>query len=239
MNRLVISALVGLCVLSACDATTSGASEPLPTIGLGSGLGVEGDPGALAADGRVADHADDIDSVVMIGDSITQGSLDALEEQFGLLGYDDAVIEAQNGKRMVVSSGDNPGGAKVARYIAGADDDHSDEIWVVALGTNDIGQYAGPDEIAAAVNEVLAAVPDGVPLVWVDTYFRDRPDQTEVVNSIVRDRVVKRGNSVVAPWTAFATGDGVTSRDGVHPTDHGAEVFAFVVTDTVRAFLDR
>ncbi len=110
---------------------------------------------------------------------------------------------------------------------------------MVALGTNDIGQYAGADEIAAAVNEVIDAVPDDAALVWVDTYFRDRPEQTELVNSIVRRSGRPRGDSVVAPWTAFATQQGVLSGDGVHPTTDGADVFAFVVADTVREFLGR
>ncbi len=161
--------------------------------------------------------------------------------EFEAVGFDNVVIEAENGKRMVVSSGDNVGGSKVAEFLAGSggDTDHANEVWVVALGTNDIGQYAGPDEIAAAVNEVIDAVPDDAALVWVDTYFRDRPEQTQLVNSIVRDRVGRRGDSVVAPWTAFATQEGVLSGDGVHPTTDGADVFAFVVADTVREFLGR
>jgi lysophospholipase L1-like esterase len=149
-------------------------------------------------------------------------------------------IEAENGKRMVVSSGDNVGGSQVAESLAsGGDTDHTNEVWVVALGTNDIGQYASADEVAAAVNEVIAAVPDDAALVWVDTYFRDRPEQTQLVNSIVRERVGRRGDSVVAPWTAFATQQGVLSGDGVHPTTDGTDVFAFVVADTVREFLGR
>ena len=146
----------------------------------------------------------------MIGDSITKGSTPALEERFELLGLD-ANIEAQNGKRMAVSSGDNPSGSSVAEFIASSADDHSDELWVVALGTNDIGQYASSDEIAAAVNEVLDAVPDESPLVWVDAYYRDQAEQQDIVNMIIRDRVARRGNSVVAPWTEFATGAGVLS----------------------------
>jgi len=238
---VVSACFVLIAGLSACSDETAGTSEPLPTIGLGSGLDVEGDPGALGADGQVADGAGNIDSVVMIGDSITRGSQDELDERFEVLELN-SVIEAQNNKRMVVSLNDNPGGAKVASFLAdsdGTDGDHSNELWVVALGTNDVGQYASPDEIAGAVNEVLAAVPDDSPLVWVDTYFRDRPEQAEALNTIVRERVTKRGNSVIAPWTVFATSDGVLSDDGVHPTDEGAEVFAFIVTDTVRAFLGR
>lgn len=167
--------------------------------------------------------------------------MDALRTEFGSLGFDNVAIEAKNGKRMVVSSGDNPGGSKVAEFLtaASSDTDHTNEVWVVALGTNDIGQYAGPAEIAAAVNEMIAAVPDDAALVWVDTYFRARPEQTQLVNSIVRERVGRRGDSVVAPWTAFATQQGVLSGDGVHPTTDGADVFAFVVADTVREFLGR
>ncbi len=229
--RRGVLAFAGVLLLVAC-----GPADAAPD--LGDGLVIEGDPGELGTHGSVASTASGIDSVVMIGDSITKGSTPALEERFDLLGLD-VDIEAQNGKRMAVSSGDNPSGSSVAEFIAGSSDDHSNELWVVALGTNDIGQYSSPDAIAAAVNEVLDAVPDESPLVWVDAYFRDRAEQQEVVNTIIRDRVTRRGNSVVAPWTEFATGDGVLSSDGIHPSDDGTEVFAFVVTDTTSAFLGR
>jgi lysophospholipase L1-like esterase len=228
----VIVALVG--GLSACATETTSATEPLPTIGLGSGLDIGEE---VEVDGSIAERADDIDSIVMIGDSITRGSTTQLAERFEALGLGDVTIEAQNGKRMVMSSGGNTGGAKVARFLAGSSD--TADIWVVALGTNDIGQYAGPDEIAAAVDEVLAEVPDDAPLVWVDTYWADRAEDADVLNLVVRARIAERGNAVVAPWAAFAAAEGVLTGDGVHPTDDGADVFAFVVTDTVRSFLGR
>jgi lysophospholipase L1-like esterase len=123
--------------------------------------------------------------------------------------------------------------------MAASDGDHTDEVWVIALGTNDIGQYDTDDEIAAAVDAVLAEVPQEVPLVWVDTWVVDRPEQAEAVNAVIRQRVEERGRSVLAPWTAVAGDDGVLTGDGVHPTTDGADVFAFVVTDTVRRFLAR
>jgi lysophospholipase L1-like esterase len=235
IGRSVVA--VGLVALVGCGS--AGSTEPRAELDSGA-LPVEGQPGELAAAGQTARDASAIDSVVMIGDSITRGSIDALRREFGSLGFENVAIEAENGKRMVVSSGDNVGGSTVAEFFAsGEDTDHANEVWVVALGTNDIGQYAGADEIAAAVNEVIAAVPDDAALVWVDTYFRDRPEQTQLVNSIVRERVGRRGDSVVAPWTAFATQQGVLSGDGVHPTTDGIDVFAFVVADTVREFLGR
>jgi lysophospholipase L1-like esterase len=241
--RAVTPTVVGLVVVGAllggCD-TNDDVAGPTGTIDLRPGLEVAGDPGELGTHGDVASDPDEIDAVVMIGDSITKGSMPALDERFDLLGMSTVTIEAENGKRMAVSSNDNPSGSSLAEFVAElSDDDHADELWVVALGTNDIGQYESPDEIAAAVNEVLDRVPDEVPLVWVDTYFRDRPEQQELVNSIIRNRVERRGNSVIAPWSAFATENGVLTSDGVHPTPEGTEVFAFVVTDTARAFLGR
>ena len=234
-----VGALVALVALSGCGAeqtgtTASGADVPPPAIA------VTGDPAAIsgASDG-VADDAAAIDTVVMIGDSITKGATPALDERYELLGLDH-LIEAQNGKRIAVSSPDNASGVSIAQFVAdNGDGDHTDEVWVVALGTNDVGQYSSPDEIAAVVNEILAAVPDDAALVWVDVYFRDRAEAAAELNAIVRDRVARRGDSVIAPWTSFAPSEGVLTGDGVHPTSDGADVFAFVVTDTVRAFLGR
>jgi hypothetical protein len=232
--------LMGVVALAGCGLVVSGDDESLTTIGFGSDLGIEGDPGELGTDGEVATEADRVDSIVMIGDSITKGSTAALQEQFEATGFDAVLIEAEDGKRMVASSNRNPGGASVAEFLSGGGEgDHSNELWVVALGTNDVGQYAGADEIAAAVNEVLDRVPDDAALVWVDTYFRDRPEQQDLVNSIIRDRVERRGNSVVAPWSSFAAVEGVLTGDGVHPTTDGTQAFAFVVVDTARDFLDR
>jgi lysophospholipase L1-like esterase len=225
--------------LVGCGAAGSGPAAgnravPRPAIST------PGDPAALsgALDSNAAGAAE-IDSVVMIGDSITKGSTPYLDERFGLLGLEH-VIHAENGKRMAASVRDNPSGAAVATFLAQhGDGDHSDEVWVVALGTNDIGKYASPDEIAAAVDEVLDGIPEEAALVWVDTYVATLPAQTVAVNSIIRQRVERRGDSVIAPWTAFVESDGVLASDGVHPTTGGADVFAFVVTDTVRAFLAR
>lgn len=176
---------------------------------------------------------------MMVGDSITVGATPALEARFDALGLDHE-IAAERGKRMVVSSSGNSGGASVTEFMVGAGGgDPTSQVWVIALGTNDIGQYSSPDEIAAAVNEVLAEVPDDAALVWVDTYIRDRADQSDEVNRIIRDRVARRGNSVIAPWSANAVADGVLSGDGIHPTTDGSVWFAHVVTDTVRAFLGR
>ena len=227
-----------LVAVSGCTEAGTAASNdnaPLPTIGLGGDLsGAETIPGGLQAD-----SADDIQSIVMIGDSITEGSIDELHDRYAAAGYDDVLIEAQRGKRMATSDSDNPSGVRVADFITGGDDDHEGELWVVALGTNDINQYSSPDQLAGAVNEMLDAVPDDVPVVWVDTYYRDQFDGSVFVNTVVADRLARRGNAVMARWSDVAAFDGVLSGDGVHPTDDGQLVFADVVVSEVDEFLGR
>lgn len=223
-------------------AAPASAAEPPPTIGLGVELDLEIDLEPVEAAVVVeAVEPEEIDTIVMIGDSITVASTPALQAQFAALGLDDPVIVSQVGKRMARGLRDNPSGAEVAEFLNGdetAGDDRSNELWVVALGTNDIGQYSA-DEAAGAVNELLGEVPPEAALVWVDTYYRDEPDGEAQINRVIADRVARRGNGVVAPWSFFAGGDGVLRSDGVHPSSSGAELFAAVVAETAARFLGR
>lgn len=182
-----------------------------------------------------------VDTIVMIGDSITVASTAALEARFAELGFAEPVIVAQVSKRIAQQVRDNPSGAALAAFLT-ADDEigerHADELWIVALGTNDIGQ-SDPEALAAAVDAVLAEVPADAPLVWVDTYYRDRPEGESRVNRVIGERISARGNAVVAPWSFFAGSEGVLRSDGIHPSEAGTEVFAAVVAETVARFLDR
>jgi lysophospholipase L1-like esterase len=242
ISRATIALAIGCAaVITGCTTTSTSSSPDPASPDVAADVAIEPPAGAepSGTTETLATDAPNIDSVVMIGDSITDGATPALEARFEALGLG-TTIEAVTGKRMAVSSGKNASGASVAEDLHDLDErDPSREVWVVALGTNDIGQYTSPAEIAAAVNEVLAEVPDDAAVVWVDTYIRNRAEQSEAINSIVRERIDRRGNAIVAPWTEFASGDGIVSGDGVHPTADGAEMFAFVVTDTVRAFLGR
>ncbi len=224
-------------VVGACSSEpSSGATDvPIPTIGLGSDVG-----GGAAPRPTLAVEADQVEHVAMIGDSITVGAMPHLEVQFATLGLD-ATINAQVGKRIDVSSGSNPAGTVVAASVADRlDFDQFDDeavLWVVALGTNDIGQYADRGDIDAAIDELLAEIPDEAPLVWINTYFADRPEQTVLVNDAIDWAIVRRGNATVGRWYDVAPTDGVLTGDGVHPNDDGAEVFATLVTTTVEAAL--
>ena len=106
--RTIAAALACLCIAgTACTATQSSASEispPPPTIGLGFEFESEPGPVRGMADVRAVEP-EEIETIVMVGDSITLGSRPALEQRFGELGFDDVLIEAETGKRMTTSDG--------------------------------------------------------------------------------------------------------------------------------------
>ena len=234
---LVCLGLVALaaCTTSSSEASSGGPGGPLPTIGLGSDIGqLSG-----GADVRAID-AGAVESIVMIGDSITVGATPALEEQFGQLGFGDVTIVAQQDKRISQTFGDNSSGADIANFLAADSDAPTDSrLWVVALGTNDISQYDDVDEVVSVIQTVLEPIPAEAPLVWVNTYFEARPDDTAEVNAAIEQVIAQRGNATVGRWSDFAPADGVLRSDGVHPNDDGAVVFASVVTATVANFLQR
>lgn len=208
-------------------------AAPPPTIGIDSDLGVP----TGGAEVRTIE-ASDVESVVMIGDSITVGAQPLIEERFADLGFEDVDVIAQELKRTTVSLGDNSSGADIAAFVASGDDEGDEQLWVVALGTNDISQYSSIGDVASQVRSVLDQIPDEAPVVWINTYFANRPDDTALVNLGIDQALVARGNSFVGRWDQVAGEDGVLRSDGVHPNDDGAKVFAAFVTDTVTDFLE-
>jgi lysophospholipase L1-like esterase len=232
---LVAAALTGA---GCAGPMSSGRNDaPAPTIGIGSELNGEVGVGA----GVRTTSSTAIDTVVMIGDSITVASAPALQAVYEQLGFDEIIIESKQGKRTALTFGSNPSGVDIASFIVNSpdrDDDHSNELWVVALGTNDINQYGDAAERAAAINEMLQTVPEESPLIWVDTYFKDQPEGADAMNDAISNRVLDRGNSTIARWSSVAADDGNLRDDGVHPREQGSAVFAGLIAATIVNFLE-
>jgi lysophospholipase L1-like esterase len=224
--------------VAGCTELTSSASNDAPVSTIGIGLKAD-DEVVVSADVRPTPNTV-IDTVIMIGDSITVASTPALQEVYEQLGFDEIIIESKQGKRTARTFGSNPSGVDIASFIVNSpdrDDDHSNELWVVALGTNDINQYGDAAERAAAINEMLQTVPEESPLIWVDTYFEDQSEGADAINGSISDRVLDRGNSAIARWSSVAADDGNLRDDGVHPRKQGSAVFANVISATIVDFL--
>jgi lysophospholipase L1-like esterase len=185
------------------------------------------------APGTGRDRGGQIGSVAMVGDSITAASERPLADGFGELGLEVRALDAADGRRIAVGGPSVASGLDAVAAIAATD---PPDLWVIALGSNDVFQYAGAEEYLSAIGALLSAIPSGAPVVWVDTYLEDDPARSDDFNQAVRDAVAFRGEGSVANWAAVAPGEGVL-RDGIHPSPDGAEQFAAVVMAAVEDWL--
>ena len=170
--------------------------------------------------------------VVMIGDSITVASTPGLEAAAGELGVQLAIY-AEVSRRITVGSSPEAGIDVMEDVL----DAGQPDLFVIALGTNDIGKYATQEEYEAVINELLAAIPDDAPIVWVNTYRRDYPDDSALFNAALIATLGDRGNASIAKWSNIATENGMLS-DGIHPTDEGEVEFTDLVRDEIANWLD-
>jgi hypothetical protein len=221
----VLSVLVGA---AACSSEREASSAP-PT--SQDELAVAGS--VVAAPPTSANTIIDVDTLAMIGDSITVGSQDELAAAFAEIGLPAAEINAQSGRRMVVDDGITSGLDGIADVLA---DGEEPDLWVVALGSNDVGSYS-PDEYPAAIEQLLAAIPADAPIVWVDCYVSNYEDESVAFDASLRQVLASRGNSTVVDWASVAREDGVLT-DNVHPSGFGRGEFARRVVAAVGGWIN-
>lgn len=170
-------------------------------------------------------------SIGMVGDSITAGSLAELEYVFAAHGVVDARIDGVPSRRIDVGSGGGTPLSGIKTLYGMLAEGVDPDAWVIALGTNDIGQYAEEAQYAGLVDTMVDMLPDDVPLVWVDVFRPDYLDATETFNRVVRRRLERRDRSAVASWFDVASrpDQDVLTGDGIHPNRDGNAAFAGLV----------
>jgi lysophospholipase L1-like esterase len=214
---------LGALVAAGCSSTRSGASDnappPLPV------------PGGTLGPTRTA-----ITSVAIVGDSITEGSVEALTTTLTDAGVDDLRIEGARSRRIDVGNGkgDAPLSGVITTYnllAEGLDPD----AWVIELGTNDVGSYANADEYGALIDLITDMIPDK-PLVWVNTYREDYPDDTVTFNTVLAERMKARGNAEVADWYSIASAPDQTvlRTDNLHPNANGQLALSLLILQALQ-----
>lgn len=173
------------------------------------------------------------DTVAVIGDSLTVAATDRIVESLSRAGVQKVVVDAQENRRMVV------GGSGVRSGVAAIEDvlvDEQPDLWVIALGTNDVGSGTVSDRFVDDVRTAVGAVPATAPLVWVDVWIGDRLEEVVEANTILRDELDRRSAPTdVVDWFSSGAGDGLITADGIHLTERGEERFAAEITDVVVA----
>ena len=204
--------------------TTAPVVNGAPSADAPTPSGLEERPGTF----RVLDVPS---TVAVVGDSLTVAATDDLTRALSSLGVRSVIVDGRESRRMASGSSSLPSGVAA---IGGILDEHRPDLWVVALGTNDIGAAVGADRFRADVRETLAAIPVDAPLVWVDVWIRDRHDVVVELNAVLHGELAARpAPTVVVDWYSSGSIDGVITDDGVHLTTAGQTRFASAITDAV------
>lgn len=164
-------------------------------------------------------------SVAVVGDSLTLSAEQEIGAYLTGIGIDEVTIDGAVNRRITRGNDPDPG-LEVVEQIA---DESNPDLWVIALGTNDVGSSVEPDQLEADVETLLDAIPAGAPVVWVDVWIRDRPEQVDAANAVLRRVIGRRAESIVAAWHAHGADPGLVAADGVHLTDDGRSVFAAAI----------
>ena len=163
----------------------------------------------------------------MIGDSITVASAPQILAGAEALDVDVTVL-AESSRRIAVGRQPSAGTDVLAEVLAEGDPD----LVVVALGTNDIGKYTTTAEYAAQIDELTGMLPNDQPLVWINTYLANSPNDSAQFNAALLDSLSDRGTATIGRWSSIAQRDGMLS-DGIHPSEDGAQEFADLVVDEI------
>lgn len=163
------------------------------------------------------------DVVGVVGDSLTVSASEEITSSLALLGAD-TVIDAQEGRRMTAVNGDvrsGLDGIEAVTEIAEPD------LWVVALGTNDVGAQTGEERFRDDVRAIVRALPYDAPIVWVDVWIRDRDPASIEANALLREELGRRrAPTAVVDWHARGVVAGNITADGIHLTEQGRRAFA-------------
>lgn len=206
------------------DDTTAPAANGTPPADDRTPTGLEDRPGTFGT-------LDVPTMVAVVGDSLTVAATDELTDALSRVGVRSVIVDARESRRMTSGSTSLPSGVTAIEGMLG---EHRPDLWIVALGTNDVGAEVGADRFRADVRETLAAIPTGAPVVWVDVWIRDRHDDVVELNAVLHAVLDARSApTVVVDWYSSGSIDGVITSDGIHLTAAGEARFASEITDAV------
>lgn len=171
-------------------------------------------------------------SVAVIGDSIALSAQELLTASLESLGLDVVAFDAVESRRMVSGGTALPSGASAIEDVLASGVEP--ELWIIALGTNDVGARSRPRETVADIAAIIELLPDDAHVMWVDTWVRDLDDEAVTLNGLLRLVLTDRPNTVVVDWHARGAVDGTIIADGVHLSPTGKVEFARSIADTLR-----
>lgn len=170
-------------------------------------------------------------SVVVIGDSLTESAEQQITAELEALGLD-VVVDGASSRRLIDDRGVEPGVAAVRNALTF----RSPDVFVVALGTNDVGEKP-PEEIMADVAQIVSLLPADAPLVWVDTWVHAEQRASHYANLAIRQALAGRPSTTVVDWWTHGYDEGVIAGDGIHLQEAGKTLFAELIAEAVEPLI--
>lgn len=200
--------------------------------------------GVAAGEGPVASTPPDI---VVIGDSLTAANKSLISSRVAAGGVSSVDYEALSGRRInaAVTYGDGirrSSGVEVVRRLRGGGVDPA--LWVIELGTNDIGsvrncECADPVVFAGTlIDTIVAAIGPGEPIAWVTVLDRNNIGVSGSFNEALRRRAAVDPLFILIDWYGLGAGHPEWFLDHVHHNLAGVDAFAGLYLDSFRRLLD-
>jgi lysophospholipase L1-like esterase len=170
------------------------------------------------------------ETVAVVGDSLTLAASEQILRQLGQRNIDVVGLDARESRRMMRRGPDLPSGADAVEAVL---ETAEPDMWVIALGTNDVGSGLSSEAIGDDARQLLDLVPDDAEVVWVDVWIRDRPDEVTAANRTLRRVIGERDGTTIVDWNAHGDDVGVVIGDGIHLSEYGELVFARAIATGV------
>lgn len=230
--------VVGL-VVAACESASSGDSQTSASdTSAETAASVTLTPPSTALESLPGEDVEVVTertvptNVAIVGDSLTVASQELLEDSLDSLGVKKVVIDGIEGRRMTGHSPGKPPGIDAVEAIIATG--FEPDVWVIELGTNDVGAQVKPDAFQDDMEAILALLPRATPVVWVNVYLGHRIEATEEANEIITTVTAARPQTMVADWHNLATGKPeLLTDDGVHLHERGEVAYSLVIADAV------
>jgi predicted small lipoprotein YifL len=178
------------------------------------------------------------ETAAVIGDSIAKSAQDIVSDSIELQGIEILEYDAMESRRMATWGGaDLPSGVAAIDDVIDAGDEP--ELWIVALGTNDVGAGTDPQTVRDDIDEILELIPDDAHLIWVDAWVRELDQRARAFNLLLRSGLADRPNTLVLDWHELAETEGLVQDDGVHLTERGRLEYARMIGRALRDHFDR